>query len=250
MKIHFLSDLHLEFTPYASSVSDVDVIVLAGDIHTKTQGISWISNTFKNVPVIYVLGNHEYYGESYPKLIRKLKDESDNSNIYILENEVVTLDGVNFLGCTLWTDFALYGDPRIAGYHCQQMMTDYKKIKRSPSYSKMRSIDTALIHKQSRAWLRTELASRSGECNVVVTHHAPSIKSLAAQDQDDMTSAAYASNLETDIHEFEPSLWLHGHVHSSNDYLISNCRVVTNPRGYHTGENQNFDPNLILDVNP
>ena len=53
MKIHLLSDIHLEFTPYEGALPDVDVIVLAGDVHTKTRAISWIKERFKGIPVAY-----------------------------------------------------------------------------------------------------------------------------------------------------------------------------------------------------
>lgn len=114
MKIQLLRDLHIEFGSYRYPDVESDVVVLAGDIHTKTQGIQWALENITDKPVIYVLGNHEYYGKTYPKLIDTAKELAKGSNVHVLENEVLTLGGVNFLGCTLWTDFELFGDPRIA----------------------------------------------------------------------------------------------------------------------------------------
>src|SRR5690606_16443232 len=117
------------------------------------KGVDWALQTIKGKPVIYVLGNHEFYGATIQKLIHKLKEKTKGTNIHILERDVITIEGVNFLGCTLWTDFELFGDPRHAGYHCQQVMTDYRKIRHLPNYSKIRTIDTAVMHKRSHWWL-------------------------------------------------------------------------------------------------
>lgn len=232
MKIHLLSDLHLEFEAFDYQAADADVVVLAGDIHVQEKGVDWAFQTIKDKPVLYVLGNHEFYGATIQKLIHKLKAKTRNTNVHILERDVVTIDGVNFLGCTLWTDFELFGDPRHAGYHCQNIMTDYKKIRHLPNYSKIRTIDTAVIHKHSHWWIEQELKNRNGQINVVVTHHAPSIQSIPENGRQDITAAAYANRLESFIQQYKPALWLHGHVHHVSDYDINKCRVVCNPRGY------------------
>ncbi len=248
MKILVLSDLHLEFEPLEIKPSDVDVIILAGDIHLKDKGIQWALENFKYVPVIYVLGNHEFYGETYPKLINKLKNETDGTQIHILENEHVTIDGVNFLGCTLWTDFKLFGDSRLAGYECQQVMTDYKKIRVAPKYSKIRSIDIFSIHRKSRHWLANKLSELEGDANVVVTHHAPSIHSVPDHYKQNVISAAYASDLEDLIIRYSPKLWVHGHLHNSSNYRIGKTQVICNPRGYSDERNPNFDVGLTLNI--
>ena len=110
MKIQLLSDLHIEFQSYEYPDCDSDVVVLAGDIHTKGQGVKWAIENILDKPVIYVLGNHEYYGKTYPKLVAEVKELARGTNVHILERDVVTINGVNFLGCTLWTDFELFGD--------------------------------------------------------------------------------------------------------------------------------------------
>ncbi len=248
MKIQLLSDLHIEFATYKYPETGSDVVVLAGDIHTKTQGVQWALENITDKPVIYIFGNHEFYGKTYPKLIDTAKELTKGTNVHILENEVLTIDDVNFLGCTLWTDFKLYGDPRIAGYHCQQSMNDYRKIKRLPGYSKMRAIDTGRIHRESKAWLAKELEAKKGAKNVVVSHHGPSMKSVSTEFQRDLTTAAYVSKLESFIEEYTPSYWLHGHTHNSSDYRIGGCRVLCNPKGYFGEENPEFKPSAIFEI--
>ncbi|WP_444997383.1 metallophosphoesterase [Aliikangiella sp. IMCC44359] len=248
MKIQLLSDLHLEFKYYSYPKTDADVVVLAGDIHTKERGVKWAMEEIKDKPVVYILGNHEFYGKSYPKLIDSLKILTKNTNVHVLENNLVNIDGVNFLGCTLWTDFELFGNARISGYECQQVMTDYKKIRRSPSFAKLRSIDTAIAHSQSIKWLAENLKEKQGETNVIVTHHAPSLNSVEGKCHKDTTTAAYISNLEDFIEKNKPDYWLHGHLHNSSDYILGKCRVLCNSKGYPDSINPEYNPSFCFSI--
>ena len=128
-------------------------------------------------------------------------------------------------------------------------MNDFKKIRLSPKYSKMRAIDAGNIHKQSIHWLTRELDQCRGGKNVVISHHGPSKKSLLTRYLDDLSSAAYVSNLDELILEYSPDYWIHGHLHNSVDYKIGSCRIVCNPRGYHPNElNEDFDEKFIINV--
>lgn len=146
MKLHILSDLHLEFAAFHPPATGADLVILAGDIHVKDKGLAWISAAFPDTPVLYVLGNHEYYGRAYPKHLHDLKEKVQGTSIHILENDTFEMDGIRFLGCTLWTDFKLFGDPRIAGYEATMKMTDYRKIRIGLDFKKLRSLDTATLH--------------------------------------------------------------------------------------------------------
>jgi predicted phosphohydrolase len=133
MRLHILSDIHLEHAPFNPPKTEAEVVILAGDIHAGIKGITWAMVTFQNAPVAYILGNHEYYGQAIPKHIIKLKELAQGSNVHVLENDAFVLGDVVFLGCTLWTDFELFGNPRVAGFYATQSMTDYRKIRVSPS---------------------------------------------------------------------------------------------------------------------
>lgn len=246
MKLHLLSDLHLEFQPFQIPATDADVVILAGDISVRNRGLTWAIPNIPEKPVLYVLGNHEYYGSAHPKLIGKLKAQAAGTNIHILENDAININGYRFLGCTLWTDFALFGEPRQAGIEATQGMNDFRKIRRSPNYSRLRSIDAAVIHKQSLAWLRQAIAESDPAKTIVITHHAPSDRSIPPQYKTDILSAAYASNLENFIGTEQPKLWLHGHTHNSWGYNIANTRICCNPRGYPDEPNPTFNPEFIL----
>lgn len=248
MKLQILSDLHLEFAPLNVTVTEADVVVLAGDIAPRIKGVRWLEKHFADKPVVYVLGNHEFYGAVYPRLIEKIKTAARGTNIHVLENGSFSIGSVRFLGCTLWTDFALFGNPRIAGYTASQQMTDFQRIRRSPSYSKMRSLDTAVIHQRSKNWLRSELSEKWDGVTTVITHHAPSPRSLPKRFRDDILSAAYASELSELVAHSGAALWVHGHIHSSANYRIGDTRIICNPRGYPDESNPDFDPALLIDI--
>lgn len=246
MKLLLLSDLHLEFAPFSPPTTDADVVILAGDIHPGVKALPWIAENFSGIPVLYVLGNHEYYGQAIPRLTKKLKGLTQGSNIHVLENDSLVLGDVVFLGCTLWTDFGLFGDPRMAGFYATEGMNDYKRIRVSPDYRKLRSIDTAGIHFHSRNWLSGQFDLHRGKKIVVVTHHLPSTRSLPKGFEDDILNAAYASNMDEFVEKSGAYLWVHGHKHRSRDYYIGNTRVICNPKGYPEKPNREFLADLVI----
>ncbi|MCP4521900.1 MAG: phosphoesterase [Cytophagales bacterium] len=249
MNIQIISDLHQEFGITDISFEKADIVILAGDIHTKQRSIEWIKSTIPSqVPVIYVLGNHEYYKGSYPKTLYKMKDLTIGSNIHILENESVEFDGVVFHGMTLWTDFSLFGNPIKHGIICQQKMNDYKYIRRDPSYSKMRTIDTYNIHQRSINWLENSLTKTANKTNIVVSNHAPSPQSLPNKYKQNPVSFAYASNLENFILKHQPKWWIHGHIHTPQQYKIGETEIICNPHGYIDDEYNGYQKELIKEL--
>jgi len=127
-------------------------------------------------------------------------------------------------------------------------MNDYRKIRVSPKFSKLRSIDVAAIHRESLNWLAGILQQHAGKTNIVVTHHAPSAVSLPAYRVGDVVSAAYVSNLDPFVEAHQPLVWIHGHLHNSSDYKVGDTRVMCNPKGYPFEENPDFDPACYVDI--
>lgn len=131
MKIQIISDIHQEFGTDQLDFKNADVIVFAGDVNIGVNGISWILKEIPDKPVIYVLGNHEYYQGVYPSTLLDIKEISEGTNVHVLENESITIDCVTFHGATLWTGFSLFGNPKRNGMFCETMMNDYNMIKKN-----------------------------------------------------------------------------------------------------------------------
>jgi len=248
MKIQIISDLHQEFGVSELSFDNADVVVFAGDVNLGIKGLHWIQSRIKDKPVIYVLGNHEYYKSAYPKVLNKLKTLAVNTNVHVLEDSFIDIDDIRFHGCTLWTDFSIFGNPMEYGIICQSVMNDYKMIKRDPSYAKMRTIDTYIIHQVSRKWLDNSLEMSEKTKNIVVTHHAPSLQSVPEQYKNDPVTAAYASNMEGFILNHQPDFWIHGHIHTPSRYHIGKTEIICNPHGYIDEPYNGYDKELIIVV--
>lgn len=249
MKIHVLSDLHTEFADFKMPQLKADLVVLAGDTATKLNGVRY-AEANSTLPTLYVNGNHEYYGTAIPRLNDKIREATTDSHVHFLENDVFVLRGTRFLGCTLWTDFALLGKSAVdvAMYEAQETMNDYKRVRRSPKFGKLRPVHTRSYHLTSLNWLKTELAKPWNGKTVVITHHAPSKQSLDSNYSVDYLSAAYASDMEQMISESDIDLWIHGHTHFNIDYTIGNTRIVTNQRGYPDEPAVGFREDFLLDV--
>jgi len=246
LRILAISDLHLEFSSLSTTFPDADLVILAGDIDMGLRGVEWACRTFPTTPVIYVPGNHEFYRKAYPRLVEKMRAAATNSTVNILDRDCLEIGGVTFLGCTLWSDYALLGEPSAVMDHCARHLTDFQLIRISPKYYRMTPQTARSLNATAIAWLTDHLprAQRA----VVVTHHAPSARSFGSEDyRHTPESAGFASNLDPLILQYRPELWIHGHIHSRADYLVGNTRVLCNPRGY-PDERNDFNPSLIIEI--
>lgn len=249
MRLHILSDLHLEFARWEISATDADVIVLAGDIHTGQNGLKWIRAANPVTPVIYVLGNHEYYGQMIPNLTHHLKAAAAGTNVRVLENDRVDIGDVTFLGTTLWTDFALNGDPVVGGTIAENVMNDFHRIRTAPGFRKLRAPFVRRLNAESVLWLRQQCGVCRDRKVVVVTHHPPSARSIATQFAGEPANVAFASHLDGLVAESRAVLWVHGHTHRAFDYMIESTRVVANQRGYpHESTLTGFRGDFVVEI--
>lgn len=255
MKIALASDIHLEFGALDLKNPGVDVLVLAGDVCIAHDLDSYLKNRNLDIPttytfnkgarfydffktckenfehVVYVAGNHEFYHNTHEETLETLYDLANDLNIHFLDNSFVEIDGVTFLGSTLWTN--MKNLDALTMLDCGEWMNDYKQIRlASQGYRKLKPKDTVGFHQKSLNWLRKELSNVSK--GVVVTHHAPSELSRHPRyHSDESTNWAYFSNLEEDVLDHpQVKLWFHGHTHEPHDYVLGTTRVVCNPRGY------------------
>ena len=249
MRVRLLSDLHREFGATEIPRLDADLIILAGDISTKQNALGWIFDFCGNIPTVYVCGNHEFYGDKLPRVTERLRERTLGTNIHVLENQSVSVDGWSIFGCTLWTDMALTGDWEYGCEVAGDVMNDYKRIRNSArGYKRLTPRDTRLLHMMSVRAIEHFLVENDPQKSIIVTHHAPSILSLPESRRDKTISSAYASRMESLIKKFKPALWIHGHIHHSYDYMIGHTRIVANPQGYPDEPNEDFDPALILEI--
>lgn len=247
MKLHILSDLHTEFADFQPPATDADVVVLAGDIGVGTAGVEWAATRFRDVPVIYVPGNHEYYDHDIG-ITDQLRSRAP-ANIHVLDQETVEIDGVRFLGTTLWTDFRFYGEGQAASSRLQAKnhILDFKLIRNGEQ--PFTPEDSVLLHGMSRSWLVNELQKTFDGPTVVVTHHLPASPSVAGQYRNHPMNPAFVSRLEDILERYTPELWIHGHTHVACDYEIFATRVVCNPRGYPAeAATRGFSPDLLVEV--
>jgi Icc-related predicted phosphoesterase len=224
------------------------VVILAGDIDVGRKGLDWIRRRFDNIPVIYLLGNHEYYHHAYPSLIEILQAETAGSHIHVLENNAVELGGYTFLGCTLWTDFLAGGNQLRAVQAANELMNDYRLVRNSRENRVLRAQDTARLHAESVAWLETELAKHDPQRTIIVTHHAPSLQSEQPGYKGGKLSPSFASNLNDLVEMSGVPLWIHGHTHFNVDYHLGSTRVLSNQRGYPKEACRNFDPAMVVEI--
>ena len=243
MKLNILSDLHLGFAALDRPDNDADAVILAGDLARPSVAVAWAAALTK--PVLYVAGNHEFYGGSIDGTRRELRALCAGTNVRLLDDDEVVLDGVRFLGSTLWTDFMLLGPKRreIAMRDGQRYMRDFSHIRLDEATGAIFSpVDSAALFERHRRWLATKLAQPFAGRTVVITHHAPSRKSIHPRFANSLVNACFVSDVERLMDGARACLWVHGHTHDSFDYAVNGTRIVCNPRGYaQHGVNENVD---------
>ena len=259
MKIQLMSDLHLEVHPgfVPQPAAGADLLVLAGDIGSYQHGSLLTDADFGlarfsplhgwPVPVLYLPGNHEYDGLDFDATHARLRATCERLGIVWLEREVVCVDGVRFVGTTLWADFdALAPAPGSPGATLAQQLQAREKAFRAANYylrknSSLRGGMPMLaseLRDQALAcqrWLRAMLARAHDGPTVVVTHFAPSLRSADPRYGLTPGTAGFCNALDELLAQAD--LWLHGHLHAPSDYRHNGCRVVANPLGY-AGKNE------------
>jgi predicted phosphodiesterase len=246
MIINILSDLHLSRGPLATPENDADAVVLAGDIARPEEAVSWASRLPK--PVLYVPGNHEFYGGNIAGTVAQLKARCAGTRIHVLDNDQIVLGGVRFLGTTLWTDFMLFGAGELraaAMREATRFMRDFATIRAGDAL--FTPADSAALFRRDAAWLERKLSQPYDGPTVVITHHAPSRNSIHPRFAGSLLNACFVSDADSLLDAGRVRLWVHGHTHDSFDYVVNGTRVLCNPRGYaKDGANENplFDPNL------
>ena len=254
MKLQVLSDLHLEHGGQVPEHHrDADVIVLAGDLAPYTDGlVEHIAEHWSPAPnILYVLGNHEFYGTEIEETRTRMANECAAAGIHLLDPGMVRIEGVRFIGATLWTDLVLEGKADEIGAHMRvsREVSDFSGAiqHHGRDFTTGESVER---HRTHRAFIERELedAEHAGDRAVVITHHAPSPRSIRPWFEGDPFNCAFASDLDWVIDRYQPELWIHGHMHDPVDEHLGRTRLLANPAGYRYEAKRGFDPGLCVDL--
>jgi predicted phosphodiesterase len=252
MKLHVLSDLHLSMAGLDVAVTDADVVVLAGDIARPDKACAWARQIEK--PVLYVAGNHEYYHGDLRGTLIELRRLCAGSSIHVLECDTWVSHGIRFLGATLWSDFRIFDDDTTRARAMSDAVVSIRDFQRirvdHESTEPFTPQHSQALFDRTAAWLEAQLGQAFDGPTVVVTHHAPSTRSIHPRFEGSLLNGCFVSDLERLMGPHVP-LWIHGHTHNSFDYAVRGTRVLCNPRGYvlqGAVENAAFDPALVVEV--
>ncbi|QDI79113.1 metallophosphoesterase [Methylorubrum populi] len=276
MRVWVLSDIHADASPWEPTPGPrVDLAIVAGDVADglTRRAIPWLTQHVRPRArhVVYVPGNHDWYGCRLPDELAKARDAAIAADVTLLDaGQVRHIENVRVVGATLWTDYAV-GEPRWSRVWgmCDAGdrhvgMRDHRRIQtrdRLGSPAPFRPPAAFALHVEHRSRIERVLAEPHPGPTVAVTHHAPHPRSLPAGEATGPGDAAYASDLSAILEApHAPDLWIHGHVHASRDYVIGRTRILANPRGHDAShrrrdgtwiderENPSFDPLMILEL--
>ena len=251
MKIRLLSDLHTEFRlPYKthalSEYRGEDVLVLAGDIASGADNTADVIKHFLDQgfsKVVYVPGNHEYYGSSIKHFDDKLLDFCERTrNAHFLRPGQVEIDGVLFTGGTLWTNF---GDNPIVQSYCGRGINDFRQIQN------FKTRDAYDLYYKHLEHIKHSYEQRGDRKVVVVTHFLPARECVAPRWRDgNLLNDYFANDLGSMIAEMQNTTWLFGHTHDAMDFMLGTTRLVCNPHGYYNAMNDGvgFEPFKTIEV--
>lgn len=258
INIALASDLHIELSrgsaPVPELPADADVIVLAGDI---TNRYHKTKNQFEQTfaafrakftqPILFIPGNHEYYGSHYQTLNNELPVICKKYDITFLQMGYADIKGVRFFGCTLWSNFLLNGKEEMPWvvHSAQGKLADFRAI----SYGEdglIRSTDTKKLFNENIEWLSKAIDEcPSNMKKVICTHFGPERGCVSPEFAGDELNAYFVNDLSEFMVEKEPDLWLFGHTHFNVDYRVGKTRIVSNQKGYQR-ETTLFNPKLCI----
>jgi predicted phosphodiesterase len=237
--IQYISDFHLDFHQYPiyslkglikeTRVTDSpDILIIAGDLMAAVAKnnnefklyLSYLSDFYQNI--IYVPGNHDYYNselEHTDEVFNKI--ESKISNLHILNDKKIIIDGQGFVGGTLW--HKAENSPRFS--FLKENISDYVQIPKASFLKK--NMDTIKFFEKN---------IKSGD--IVISHHMPHEKCISDLWKNNQLNMFFCNyDLENLILDLEPSYFIYGHTHTNiPDFKIGNTTFCINTWGYFSIE--------------
>ena len=254
-RIQVVSDLHFDSNPWCVPwlAEGAEAVVVAGDTCEGVEkAFAYLRAAFpRPMPILTVLGNTAFHGRVLIEERQRAKELAPRYGITLLENNAAFLGGVRFVGGTMWTDYALDGSEtqRDTMRAAMDRMADHRRttLCTVPCQHSFTPRHALALFRISTAYIAGALTEDWGMPTVVVTHHAPSARSLSPKLKADHLAGAFASRLDSMVRGSGAAVWIHGHVHASRDYRLGRTRVVCNPRG-RDQQNPAFDPTLVIEV--
>lgn len=248
MLVKCISDLHLHGTaPFRYVDHGEYVCVLAGDIAEGVNGLAWaMAKIPQHIKVLYVPGNHEYYGHDYALLNARFRAHNRmGTNVHVLLNETVTIGDVDFVGTTLWADFNLYGNQELYAKEWYLGLNDSIYIRNNGG--RIGPADFIRWHDEAKWFIKNTCETPTTNTRVLITHYCHEL-SVAPQYRNDPLTPGFAVKIPVDMHE-KFKVHFHGHTHASFDYETNyGTRVVCNPRGYGAENLNGFNDELVIDI--
>ena len=205
--------------------------------------------------ILYVPGNHEYYGCDIEAGRRELARQCVEHGITLLDRSAVTIENVRFIGATLWTDFRLEAgtlNEAWAHHEVGRTAPDFTGAIRDNNAPDglFTTQESARRHGDDRAFIEDQLAKarEDGLTPVVITHHAPSPRCIRPWFEKSRLNPGFASNLDAVIEKYQPVLWVHGHMHDPVDDRVGATRMIANPHGYSRVKGHTFNPAFVVNV--
>ena len=268
MRAWIISDMHATQADMTAEIDipPADVCLCAGDVSgSPTYGLELLKRKIApTIPVVLVLGNHDYYGNTIGGALTEAREGCDGHNIHILENETLVIDHIRIIGATLWTDYQIPWSAEdelplperahAAVYFCRREMLDFREIYGSPPFREgmprlIASREIIARHVESKGFISNEMAKPWTGKTIVMTHHAPSPRSLLKQYLGRAANAAFASDLTDVIQRGRPDIWVHGHIHQFHDYIEGDTRVICHPLGYRHERGENgYRPGFVVEL--
>lgn len=261
MKIAIQSDLHLEFNidklPYSFLSDDFDVLVLAGDIspvgHDEYEDHMKFLRSCTDKPIIYVPGNHDYYGTSISdgvclsSIDQIMQEICERNSIFFLNNNEIVINDVSFFGTTLWsnllynTEGVEYGNmaERILA---TKMFSDYRAIDGWSNEKMLAQNDMSV--KKLVDFFHKKMAQKQ----VVISHFCPIIECEHRRFGKSHKSPYFLNNLDALIDEYRPTAWIYGHSHDNIRLEKHGCQITCNQLGYPGEPVVEYIPNYTFEI--
>lgn len=250
MKFKLISDIHQDYLlatnqpfwfPEETTEDRNTVLLIAGDYYCwnrerpATEKAIFKPLNERYHTVVYVPGNHEFYGSDINTCVDKIEYRlKQYENIIVLDNAILDINGVNIIGSTLWG--GLEGGDPISMINCKKGIADFHEIYTNTELKLFTPQDMYNLYLSNREFIEKALQEHSPERTILLTHHLPMAECIDFKFLRSRINGAFVGDISDLVLKYQPRYSLFGHTHDSVDLQVGNTRVVCSPRGYYPHE--------------